>query len=161
MARDRVTRQLRWRTVLSRSCLTSATRFPPRSMNGPPRSAGFFTADSCVSGESIYESIIRRCRSVRFLAAVAGGIRWAHAYQPSTSGSTITLDFKYLAPLFISVRRKPLPSLQPDLASTQVAYDNDRANSSHNRMRATDRPLGPVRKKFKENHLKKKNHAPQ
>ena len=33
--------------------LHSSTWFPPRSMNGPPSSAGFFTAAWCVSGDSM------------------------------------------------------------------------------------------------------------
>src|SRR2546421_10501940 len=43
----------------------------------------------------MYESMIFKCRCVRFLAAVAGGIRWAQAYQPSTSGSAITFGLRY------------------------------------------------------------------
>src|SRR4029077_9271505 len=54
----------------------------------------------------MYEFIIRRCRSVRFRAAVAGGIRWAHAYQPSTRGSITTLGFRYTDSCSLSAARE-------------------------------------------------------
>src|SRR5215467_15289503 len=50
--------------------------------------------------------MIRRCRSVMFRAAVAGGIKCAHAYQPSTSGSATMLVRKnsFWAVIFASGR---------------------------------------------------------
>jgi hypothetical protein len=43
------------------------------------------------------ESMILKCRSVAFLAAGAGGIKWDQAYQWWTSGSTTTFGRKYSA----------------------------------------------------------------
>src|SRR4051812_24480139 len=44
--------------------------------------------------------MIFKCRSVMFLAAVAGGIRCGHAYQRSISGSTWMFGLKYNCSLF-------------------------------------------------------------
>ncbi len=43
-------------------------------------------------GPMTNESMILRCRSEILRAAVAGGIKWAHAYHRSTSGSTSTFE---------------------------------------------------------------------
>jgi hypothetical protein len=46
-------------------------------------------------GALMYESMIFRCRSVTFLAAVAGGIKCGHTYQFANSGSTPASGLRY------------------------------------------------------------------
>src|SRR6266404_5322972 len=65
---------------------------------------------------------MRRWRSVRLRAAVAGGIKCAQAYQPSTNGSAITFVRKNKLSLFMSLRQPaPRVDLKSELASAKAS----------------------------------------
>ena len=65
---------------------------------------------------------MRRWRSVRLRAAVAGGIKCAQAYQPSTNGSAIMFVRKNNLSLFMSLRQPASGfDLRSELASAKVS----------------------------------------
>src|SRR3954471_8604213 len=64
-------------------------------MNGPPIIAGFFSAATWICGVATNELITFTCEFATYIAAVAGAIRYGHAYQRLISGSAATFGLRY------------------------------------------------------------------
>src|SRR5688500_7627608 len=71
-------------------------------MKGPPIMAGFFSAATWICGALTKDAITFTCAFAVYMAAVAGGIRYGHAYHPLTSGSAATRGSRYTFGLLIA-----------------------------------------------------------